>query len=144
MPQLIVEAGEQHRVGVHRSRLVRFSHFMAKLVTRLEALGSASMRFTCFSSAPGLVKPFAAASVSSSSSGPVFQRKKESREASSRSVRANSVSGAVAFRPANRAIEELGADQNRRHDLLDALIEGSAVLDVRLRRTASGGSCLPR
>ena len=27
---------------------------MAKLVTRLEALGSASMRFTCFSIAPGL------------------------------------------------------------------------------------------
>ena len=68
---------------------------MAKLVTRLEALGSAIMRRTCFSiavcpSAPGLVNPPAAASVSSSSSGPVFHRKKERREASSRSVRATS------------------------------------------------------
>ena len=30
---------------------------MAKLVTRLEALGSANMRRTCFSIAPGLVNP---------------------------------------------------------------------------------------
>ncbi len=93
-PQLIVESREQHRVGLHGSRLSRFSHFIAKLVTRLEALGSANMRRTCFSIAPGLVKPSRAARVSSSSSGPVFQRKKERREANSRSVRANSVSGA--------------------------------------------------
>src|SRR5437870_12698934 len=67
-----------------------FSHFIAKLVTRLEVLGSAIMRRTCFSKtdgAPGLVNPPAAASVSSSSSGPVFHKKKERREANSRSVR---------------------------------------------------------
>jgi hypothetical protein len=59
---------------------------MAKLVARLEDFGSASMRRTCLSMTPGRVNPLAEASVSSSSSGPVFHKKKESREASSRSV----------------------------------------------------------
>ena len=40
--------------GCTESRVVRFSHFIAKLVTRLEALESASMRLTCLSTAPGL------------------------------------------------------------------------------------------
>ncbi len=98
VPQLFVEPGNNFGSGCTESRVVRFSHFIAKLVTRLEALGSASMRLTCFSNAPGLVKPPAAASVSSSSSGPVFHRKNERREASSRSVRANSAFGRCALR----------------------------------------------
>src|SRR5881296_1533113 len=102
--------------GLTASRSAMFSHFMAKLVTKLDALGSAIMRVTCLSNAPGLVNPPAAASVSSGSSGPVFHRKKERREANSRSVRAS-----------NRPIEELRAGQDRRHDLLDSQIEASAV-----------------
>ena len=93
-----LNTGNNFGSGFTGSRVVRFSHFMAKLVTRLEALGSASMRLTCFSTTPGLVKPLAAASVSSSSSGPVFHRKKERREASSRSVSANSPFGETSHR----------------------------------------------
>ena len=50
-------------------------------------------------SLPDWVNPFDAASVNSSSSGPVFHRKKESREASSRSVRENSVLGVTPLGP---------------------------------------------
>ncbi len=108
--------------------MVRFSHFIAKLVTRLEALGSTSMRLTCFSRAPGLVKPPAVASASSSWSGPVFHRKNERREASSRLVRANSTGQSCPLRPANRAVKEIGAGQYCRYHLLDSLIEASATL----------------
>src|SRR5262245_45431719 len=76
--------------GLTASRSEMFSHFTAKLVTRLAALGSAIMRATCLSRTPGFVNPFAAASVSNASSGPVFQRKKERRDANSRSVRGTS------------------------------------------------------
>src|SRR5215510_16160948 len=79
-----VNPGNNTGSGFTDSRLSRFSHFIAKLVTRLEALGSANMRRTCLSKtdgAPGLVKPRDSARVNSSWSGPVFQRKKESRDA---------------------------------------------------------------
>ena len=68
------------------SRLRRYSHWSAKLVTRRRERGSASIRRTCRSSTAGLCSSPAIATSSSSSSGMLLQRKNESRDASSRSL----------------------------------------------------------
>ena len=63
-----------------------FSHWPVKLVISASDFGSASMRRTCFSSTAGsLSLPCAARSISSSS-GMLLHRKKDSREASARSL----------------------------------------------------------
>ena len=115
---------------------MRFSHFIAKLVTRLEALGSASMRLTCFSIAPGrgqsirrrerqqfLVR--AGVPEEEGEPGGEFQIGESELRV-----------GRHALGPADAAIQKLRADQHRRHDLLDSLVERSAVYGVPLHRTA--------
>ena len=61
------------------------SHCDPKRVASASAFGSVSMRVTCFSSTAVVFSVPAVATLISSASGPVPQRKKDSREASSRS-----------------------------------------------------------
>ena len=68
------------------ARLRSCSHCPAKLLVSAAARGSASIRRTCRSSSTGSRRRPASADRSSASSGMLLQRKKESRDASSRSL----------------------------------------------------------
>src|SRR5213082_1615904 len=72
--------------GVIESRFRRCSHCDAKLVTSERERLSTSIRFTCRSSTAGSWSLPVTAASSSSSSGTLLQRKKDSRDASWRSV----------------------------------------------------------
>ena len=66
-----------------RSRSWSRSHCDAKRVARASARGNVSSRLACFESAPGRPSPPCDASFSSSASGPLPNRKNDSRDASS-------------------------------------------------------------
>ena len=88
LPQVVVEVRIEVDQRIVRSRSARtFSHWPVKLVTNDSDFGSASIRRTCCSSTAGSFSRPCAATVISSSSGMLLQRKNDSREASARSLR---------------------------------------------------------
>ncbi len=87
-------SGKMVGSGVWVSSAPSCSHWKPKLVTSDSARGSASIRRTSASSTLGWLSLLSSASFSSGSSGTLLQRKKDRREARSRSLMAKAAPGA--------------------------------------------------